>query len=141
MGKTRASAQMFTKIAVLGLGKVGRLAAELLADAGFDVAGFDARPVADATFPVHAVDLGDAHAMGAALAGREAVLSCLPYAFNKEAASAAHALGLHYFDLTEDVATTKHIRVLARTAKGMMAPQCGLAPGFVAIVGAHLARQ
>ena len=103
---------MFTKIAVLGLGKVGRLAAELLSDTGFDVAGVDARPFPDAPFPVHVVDLGDARAMSEALAGREAVLSCLPYAFNKDVASAAHALGLHYFDLTEDVATTKHIRAL-----------------------------
>ena len=132
---------MFTKIAVLGLGRVGRLAAELLAEASFDVAGFDARPFPDAPFPVHAVNLGDSRALSAALAGREAVLSCLPYAFNKEVASAAHALGLHYFDLTEDVGTTKHIRALAETAKGIMAPQCGLAPGFVGIVGAHLARQ
>jgi saccharopine dehydrogenase (NAD+, L-lysine-forming) len=132
---------MFTKIGVLGLGRVGRLAAELLTDAGFDVTGFDARPIVDAPFPVHAVDLGDAQALSAALAGREAVLSCLPYAFNKDAASAAHALGLHYFDLTEDVGTTKHIRALARSAKRLMAPQCGLAPGFVGIVGAHLARQ
>ena len=130
---------MFTKIAVLGLGKVGRLAAELLSDTGFDVAGVDARPFPDAPFPVHVVDLGDARAMREALAGREAVLSCLPYAFNKEVASAAHALGLHYFDLTEDVATTKHIRALAQSSKGIMAPQCGLAPGFIGIVGAHLA--
>ena len=132
---------MFTKIAVLGLGKVGRLAAELLTDAGFDVVGFDAHPGADAPFAVHSVDLGDAHALGAALTGCEAVLSCLPYALNKETASTAHALGLHYFDLTEDVGTTKHICALARSAKGIMAPQCGLAPGFVGIVGAHLARQ
>ncbi len=61
---------MFTKIAVLGLGRVGRLAAELMSDAGFDVAGFDARPIPDAPFPVHAVDLGDARAMRASLAGR-----------------------------------------------------------------------
>ena len=132
---------MFTKVAVLGLGKVGRLAAELLSDAGFDVAGFDVRPVPDAPFAVHSIDLGDAAATSAALAGRDAVLSCLPYAFNKQVATAAHALDLHYFDLTEDVGTTKHIRALAASAKGIMAPQCGLAPGFVAIVGAHLARQ
>ena len=30
--------------------------------------------------------------------------------------------------------TTKHIRDLAKTSKGLMAPQCGLAPGFVGIV-------
>ena len=136
-----ASRRCSQRSACSAWGRVGRLAAELLSDAGFEVAGFDARPIVDAPFPVHAVDLGDAHALSAALAGREALLSCLPYAFNKEAASAAHALGLHYFDLTEDVGTTKHIRALARSAKGIMAPQCGLAPGFVGIVGAHLARQ
>ena len=130
---------MFTKIAVLGLGRVGRLAAELLADAGFDVLGLDARACPDAPFPVRIVDLGDESAMRDALAAREAVLSCLPYAFNKAVASAAHALGLHYFDLTEDVGTTKHIRGLGRGAKRIMAPQCGLAPGFIGIVGAHLA--
>ena len=64
-----------------------------------------------------------------------------PMRSTRRSASAAHALGLHYFDLTEDVATTKHIRALARSAKRLMAPQCGLAPGFVGIVGAHLARQ
>ncbi len=69
------------------------------------------------------------------------MLSCLPYAFNKAVAAAAHALGIHYFDLTEDVPTTRHIRALAADAKGVMAPQCGLAPGFIAIVGAHLAQQ
>ena len=35
---------MFTKIAVLGLGKVGRWP-RALSDAGFEVAGFDARPI------------------------------------------------------------------------------------------------
>ncbi len=44
--------------------------------------------------------------------------------------------GIHYFDLTEDVATTKTIIDLSKTSQGLMAPQCGLAPGFVGIVGA-----
>ncbi len=69
------------------------------------------------------------------------MLSCLPYAFNKAVALTAHALGAHYFDLTEDVPTTRHIRALAADAKGVMAAQCGLAPGFIAIVGAHLAQK
>ncbi len=131
----------FTTIAVLGLGKIGHLAAELLTEAGFEVTGFDARPNADAPFPVRAADFADAEASLKALDGQEAVLSCLPYAFNKAVASAAHALGAHYFDLTEDVATTRHIRALAADAKGVMAPQCGLAPGFVAIAAAHLAER
>jgi len=135
------SKMAFTTIAVLGLGKIGYLAAELLPEAGFEVTGFDSRPIADAPFPVRGADLADAGALLEALDGQEAVLSCLPYAFNKAVASAAHALGVHYFDLTEDVQTTRHIRALAAGAKGVMAPQCGLAPGFVAIVAAHLAQQ
>jgi len=53
--------------------------------------------------------------------------------------SIAHELGIHYFDLTEDVPTTNHIRELSATSRGLMAPQCGLAPGFIGIVGANLA--
>ena len=130
----------FNRIAVLGLGKVGHLAAELLAGAGFSVTGLDAKPPV-AGFATKAVDLADAAAVKAALTGQEAVLSCLPYHLNIGVSSVAHALGLHYFDLTEDVPTTRHIRELARTSKGLMAPQCGLAPGFVGIVGADLAEQ
>lgn len=130
----------FSKIAVLGLGKVGHLAAELLAEAGFDVTGIDARPHAG-RFATRQADLGDLAGMEALLKPYQAVLSCLPYALNKGVASAAHALGIHYFDLTEDVPTTRHIRELAKTARGLMAPQCGLAPGLVGIIGADLAAQ
>ncbi|MCU0403185.1 MAG: L-lysine dehydrogenase, partial [Chitinophagaceae bacterium] len=49
-----------------------------------------------------------------------------------------HASGIHYFDLTEDVSTTAAIRKMAETSRGVMAPQCGLAPGFIGIVGADL---
>ncbi|MFD1808038.1 saccharopine dehydrogenase C-terminal domain-containing protein [Gemmobacter lanyuensis] len=130
----------FNKIAVLGLGKVGYLAAELLVESGFTVTGIDARETT-APFATKTVDLSDTAALKAALAGQEAVLSCLPYHLNIGVSTVAHGLGLHYFDLTEDVPTTKHIRDLAETAQGLMAPQCGLAPGFVGIVAADLANQ
>lgn len=130
------------KIAVLGLGKVGALASELLQDSGFDVVGFDAAPPS-ACLPVttRQIDVSDTTALGAALVEFDAVLSCLPYFLNIGVAKAAHKLGLHYFDLTEDVSTTRAILELAETAKGVMAPQCGLAPGFVGIVGANLIEQ
>ena len=131
----------FERVAVLGLGKVGHLAAELLRDAGFVVTGVDARGLDGAGFPVLVADLGDEGALRAALEGQQAVLSCLPYHLNRQVASIAHGMGLHYFDLTEDVPTTNHIRGLAETSQGLMAPQCGLAPGFVGIVGADLAAQ
>ena len=129
------------RIAVLGLGKVGHLAAELLQAAGFTVTAIDARPNASRTLPVQTVDVGDVTALKTALRGQHAVLSCLPYSLNKDVASVAHSLGISYFDLTEDVSTTQHIRQLAQNSAGLMAPQCGLAPGFIGIVGAYLAQE
>lgn len=125
------------KIAVLGLGKVGSLAAQLLADSGFEVQGYDLRvPLNPGTYPVAILDTSSEAELGKAFAKVDAVLSCLPYHLNIGVANAAHNAGIHYFDLTEDVPTTNHIRELAKSAKGLMAPQCGLAPGFVGIVGA-----
>ena len=69
------------------------------------------------------------------------MLSCLPYRLNRRLAAAAHRLGIHYFDLTEDVSTTAMVRELGATARGVMAPQCGLAPGFIGIVGAAQVQQ
>ncbi|MEM7320152.1 MAG: saccharopine dehydrogenase NADP-binding domain-containing protein, partial [Pseudomonadota bacterium] len=130
-------------VAVLGLGKVGALAAELLKASGFDVVGYDQSPrtSSDLPFPVASLDVTDTVALDAVLSDTDAVLSCLPYFLNKSLAELAHKHGIHYFDLTEDVPTTQAIRDLAKTSKGVMAPQCGLAPGFVGIVGAHLIGQ
>ncbi len=125
------------KIAVLGLGKVGSLAAQLLHEADFGIVGFDmTEPAPDRPFPIQAADIADARGLPELLAGFDAVLSCLPYQLNLGVATAAHHAQIHYFDLTEDVATTQAIIKLSKTSKGVMAPQCGLAPGFVGIVGA-----
>ncbi len=124
------------RIAVLGMGNVGALAGKLLHKAGFGVTGYDLAARADLPFAVKATDLADPAALEQELAGAEAVLSCLPFQHNAAIAKAAHKAGIHYFDLTEDVATTKVIIELAKTSKALMAPQCGLAPGFIGIVGA-----
>jgi saccharopine dehydrogenase-like NADP-dependent oxidoreductase len=55
-------------------------------------------------------------------------------------AEAARASGAHYLDLTEDVATTRKVKALAADASTAFIPQCGLAPGFISIVAADLAR-
>ena len=126
-------------MAVLGLGKVGLLAATLLHEADFDVVGIDARPCRSTPAFRHRVaDVSSASVLERELAGVEAVLSCLPYHVNLTVATVAHGLGIHYFDLTEDVPTTRAIIDMSATSKGVMAPQCGLAPGFVGIVGASL---
>ncbi|NNG05716.1 MAG: L-lysine dehydrogenase [Inquilinus sp.] len=130
----------FDRIAVLGLGKVGKLAALLLHEGGFAVVGIDVHTPREALpFPVDGTDVADPEALGRVFASVDAVLSCLPHNLNLDVAQAAHKAGIHYFDLTEDVPTTKAIIELAPNAKGLMAPQCGLAPGFVGIVGASQA--
>ncbi len=127
------------KIAVLGLGKVGALASELLHRSGFKVTGIDLNLPGDTLpFETKELDLSSTDKLSAEFSQQDAVLSCLPYHLNENLAQVAHDTGIHYFDLTEDVPTTKAIIEMSKTSRGLMAPQCGLAPGFVGIVGAHL---
>lgn len=127
------------RVLVCGLGKVGSLVGRLLGD-GFTVTGLDRQPpAADPGFPVVIADVTDDRLMRSRLEAADAVVSCMPYQFNLPIARLAHAHGVHYFDLTEDVATTRAIQELAKTSRGVMAPQCGLAPGLIGIVGADLA--
>jgi len=127
----------FNTIAVLGLGKIGNLAARLLHESGFKVTGYDLHvPGETLPFPVKSTNLTLPAALSGEFAQVEAVLSCLPYHLNVEVAAVAHGAGIHYFDLTEDVPTTQAIIEMSKSSKGLMAPQCGLAPGFIGIVGA-----
>lgn len=130
---------MIKTVAVLGLGKVGTLVATLLSEADFDVVGLDRATVKNVPFSVKKIDVGKKSLLKSALKKADAVVSCLPYYLNKPVAQIAYDLGIHYFDLTEDVETTDFIRKLAKNSKGVMVPQCGLAPGFIGIVGATLA--
>jgi saccharopine dehydrogenase-like NADP-dependent oxidoreductase len=129
------------EVRVIGLGKVGELVAALLPDAGFAVRGYDARIRHDLAFPAEALDVHDAAALRDVLSGGDAVVSCLPYHLNVPVAEAAHEIGVHYFDLTEDVPTTQRVRQLAGEGRAIAyAPQCGLAPGLIGIIGAALTK-
>lgn len=126
---------------VLGLGKVGDLVAGLLARSGFDVVGADAAPRRPGhAFPVVPLDVSDRGALDVQLDGADAVVSCLPFGFNAAVAEAAIAAGVHYFDLSEDVATTEGMVEAAEGAGSVVMPQCGLAPGLICMTGAWLAR-
>ena len=140
-------------ILVLGGGKIGAVVAELLAHAhtggrpDYQITLADRSADALAGAPRHpqvetlVLDVGDAAALRAALAGRYAVLSALPYMLTVQVAEAARAVGCHYLDLTEDVASTRRIREIAAGAGHAFVPQCGLAPGFISIAAADLARR
>jgi saccharopine dehydrogenase-like NADP-dependent oxidoreductase len=72
--------------------------------------------------------------------GCTAVVSCLPYYANPPVAAGARKAGVHYFDLTEDVTSTRAVRDAAAGADRAFVPQSGLAPGFISIAAAGLMR-
>ncbi|MFK7907715.1 MAG: saccharopine dehydrogenase family protein [Chitinophagales bacterium] len=130
------------KILTLGLGKVGTLVATLLSK-DFEVTGMDKQAPHydhDMPFTVLKGDVSNEGFMDGLIQEFDAVVSALPFFLNKPIATIAHKYGKHYFDLTEDVDTTNYIRTLSETATSVMAPQCGLAPGLIGIVGADLTK-
>ena len=71
---------------------------------------------------------------------RAAVLSACSFDVNQFIALSALEAGVSYFDLTEDVETTRRVRELASEAPygQIFMPQCGLAPGFIGILAASM---
>ena len=129
------------RVAVFGLGKVGELVAVLLQRSGFTVTGYDADPRPGLSFATAPLDVKDGEGLREVLTHVDAVVSCLPFHLNIEVAEAAYDRGVHYFDLTEDVPTTDRVMELSAQDPGAtFAPQCGLAPGLIGIVGASLAK-
>lgn len=132
---------MIKKVVVLGLGKVGSLVATLLSSK-FEVTGADQqKPEGDFPFGYKKADVSDEKELRGLFSGQDAVVSCLPFFLNIDIAKVAVERGLHYFDLTEDVPTLNAIRNMAENGNSVMAPQCGLAPGFIGILGSGLYRQ
>lgn len=128
-------------VLVIGMGKVGSLVGILLSRR-FAVTGLDKRkPAVELPFKVIPGDVENIEFLEKILPGFDAVASAMPYNLNLNIAKVAHKHGIHYFDLTEDVPTTNAIMELSKTARAAMAPQCGLAPGLIGIIGAHLAKR
>jgi len=137
------------RVLVLGAGKIGRMIARFLVDAGdyavcvadVDPAALDRLRERIPGLETTPIDAGSREGLIAAMTGRDGVISALSFHFNPLVAESALAAGVSYFDLTEDVATTRSVRLVAQDAREgqIFMPQCGLAPGFVSIAAAHLA--
>jgi saccharopine dehydrogenase-like NADP-dependent oxidoreductase len=136
-----------TDVLLLGAGKIGAAIGELLTATGdyavtvgdSDEAMLDLLDIARVR--VERVDATKPADLRRALKGREIVISALPFYLNPGVAEAALATGTHYFDLTEDVETTRRVRAVADGAPVAFVPQCGLAPGFISIGAYDLAKR
>lgn len=151
------------KVLVLGGGKVGKSVAELLLACGggnytvtladrdaanLKIAAENIGSLKGAGVP-HAIDLktrtldaSDKKEVRDALTGQDAVICMLPFNLVGGIAEMANELGVNYFDVTEDVEATDAVKRIAESgrAKVALAPQCGLAPGYIAIAAYDVAR-
>lgn len=136
------------KVTVIGAGKIGATIVDLLVGSGaYDVTVIDQSEAQLAGVAghgavrrvVHAIE--DAQSLAGRLAGQFAVLNAAPFHLTTRVAEAAKLAGAHYLDLTEDVASSRVVQELAAGAETAFIPQCGLAPGFITIVAADLARK
>lgn len=141
---------MRTKLILLGAGKIGDAILNLLSHTGdyeITVADRDAarlQYVQAENFPhvkTSCADLSNLEQVTALIQGHQVTLSACPYFLTPVIASAAKAANSHYFDLTEDVESTKIVKQLAEHAQTAFVPQCGLAPGFISIVANDVARK
>jgi len=138
---------MKRKILVLGAGKIGGAIVDLLhASGGYEItladsnAGFLSQ-AGGKKATTRQIDVADPQALRGVAQGQDAVISALPFFLNPGVAEICAEVGAHYFDLTEDVETTRAVREISRNSPIAFAPQCGLAPGFISIVAHHLAQR
>ena len=136
-------------VLLLGCGKIGRMITKLLTtttDYRLVVADNDVATLErlQSSFPIETrhLDAARRQDLEAVMAGVDSVVSALSFSFNPLVAQVAREAGASYFDLTEDVATTRAVRRVAEHAKPgqVFMPQCGLAPGFVSIAAHELTR-
>lgn len=128
-------------IMVMGAGKIGSYVSRLLSSKyKITLADLQNSEKIDQGVNLLVLDASDPNTIISAIKKHkiDAVISCLPHFITKNAAYAVIEAGKHYFDLTEDVATSKIIIKKASNASSLVVPQCGLAPGFVSIVAQHL---
>ena len=137
-----------SRIAIIGAGKIGEIICTFLVDmGGYEVTLVDASGPQLELVPDRpglnkiCMNVTDGNALGKILPGHFAVLSACPYYLTVSIARAAAAARVHYLDLTEDVASARAVKELARHGDTAFIPQCGLAPGFISIVANDIIRQ
>jgi saccharopine dehydrogenase-like NADP-dependent oxidoreductase len=146
----KKESKMKTKLILLGAGKIGDAILNLLSHTGdYEITVADMDPkrllyLDQEQFPNVVAQQANLHEQAIVndlIRGQQVVLSACPYFLTPIIAEAAKANNAHYFDLTEDVESTRKVKQLASDASSAFIPQCGLAPGFISIVANHVAQK
>ena len=136
-----------TKLILLGAGKIGETITHFLQASGdyaLTVADQDPSrlaPMAALGAATVRAEFGDPHMLRELIRGHEYVISACPFHLTPAIAAAAVDVGAHYFDLTEDVESTRRVKALASSATTALVPQCGLAPGFISVLAYAMTRK
>src|SRR5579859_5611206 len=133
------------KITIIGAGKIGSTIGALLSQSrDYEVLvldrSLDAFQGLNPQIRTLGMEIEDKSALAKALAGSFSVISAAPYHLTTAVAEAARSAGAHYLDLTEDVASSRAVRDLAKNSATAFIPQCGLAPGFITIAAWELCK-
>ena len=132
------------KVLLLGAGRVGEAVADVLAgndDFALTIADCDGERLAavkDHGTPCLALDVTNEIELDKAMRGVDTVISACPNYVDTAIAKVAGSLGKHYFDLSEDRDSSAEVRSLIGDNAACVT-QCGISPGFVAIVAQELA--
>jgi saccharopine dehydrogenase-like NADP-dependent oxidoreductase len=148
------------RVLILGAGKIGSAIARYLHRCGdYAVTLGDVDPVAlsrvkdalgggggSGSISTVSLDVSDPASLVKAMApigSGGSVISACSFAVNPGIAKACMAAGCSYFDLTEDVATTRAVKAVSAEARDgqIFMPQCGLAPGFIQIAAHELTKE
>lgn len=130
------------KVLVFGHGNIGKTIAKLLARK-WKVIVLDKNKIEDRSLPYdyRELDIKNLDYENDIFIDAKAIISCLPYFCNQYITKIAVNLDIPYFDLTEDVNFTNWLRDYVKNSKAPFVSQCGLAPGFINILGNHLLSQ
>ena len=134
-------------VAVIGAGKIGSIAAGMLASSGYRVTLADCSSAVLDRVERHErircvpLNVENSPSLVGLLNDQSAVINAAPFHLTMRIAEAARAARTHYLDLTEDVASTRRVKELASDAITAFIPQCGLAPGFVSVAAFDLAKR
>lgn len=133
-------------VALIGSGKIGEAIVTLFnANGGYKVTVIDKdtdrmAPMKALGATVHVADVANSD-LSALVKGADVILSACPFYLTPILARLAFKINAHYFDLTEDVASTRIVKDIAKDATTAFVPQCGLAPGFISIAANALAQK